>query len=123
MGTISKNIGVNIKRLRLAKGWTQEVLATHLKASQPMVAHLEKGGATLEHVEKLSAIFNVAEEEIVIGPAAKLRLVQSQTLDLSHIPLDVLQLVADLEPVRIPQLRGYLDALGAVAPRRIDDES
>lgn len=69
MSSENKNLGVNIRRLREARGLSQQRLADLSGIPRPTWASLETGTAnpTLTVLSKAAAAFNVSVEEL-IGP-------------------------------------------------------
>jgi transcriptional regulator with XRE-family HTH domain len=60
----------NIRRLRLAKGWTQGELAAAIKVQQPAISHIENGRANpaLLFLEDLAAALGVPFVELFAPP-------------------------------------------------------
>ena len=58
---MAKALGRNVRRLRKAKGWTQDELAAKLEIEQMAVSLLENNRAnpTLETLEAIAACFGV----------------------------------------------------------------
>lgn len=75
------DVGPEVRRLRLAAGWTQEELARRSGTSQPAIACLESGRRmpTLPTLEKLAAalgrslVVMLPSREILGEPDARLR--------------------------------------------------
>ncbi|MCA8492536.1 helix-turn-helix domain-containing protein [Burkholderia arboris] len=60
---------VNIRTLRLNKGWTQRELAERVDMSQPQIARLEKyiGDPCLSSIKRIAVALGVGADEIVSG--------------------------------------------------------
>jgi HTH-type transcriptional regulator/antitoxin HipB len=61
------NLGLSVNRLRHARGWSQEELATRAKMRQPRIAEIERGDANpqLETVSRLAAALGVEASELL----------------------------------------------------------
>lgn len=64
---IKKELGKQIKRLRLANGYTQEELSEMIDISQRALSSIELGNnfATAETIDKLLKAFDITSEELL----------------------------------------------------------
>jgi DNA-binding XRE family transcriptional regulator len=60
------NIGENIKKMRIAKGMTQDEFATKVGITQPMVAHIERGtrAVTMQLGKQIAEVFECTLEDL-----------------------------------------------------------
>jgi transcriptional regulator with XRE-family HTH domain len=70
---VLKALARNVRRLRTAKGWTQDELAAKAKIEQTAVSLIENGRAnpTVETVETIASCLDVAFVELFGGKASK----------------------------------------------------
>ncbi len=63
---IKKELGKQIKRLRIANGYTQEKLSELIEISQRALSSIELGNnfATAETIDKIIKVFNITEEDL-----------------------------------------------------------
>ncbi len=64
--SIKKELGKQIKRFRIAKGYTQEELSEKIDISQRALSSIELGNnfATAETIDKLLKAFGITSEEL-----------------------------------------------------------
>ena len=62
-----RNFGLGVRRLREARGWSQEDLAEHSDLNRSFIGEIERGAATpsLVTVAKLSQAFELAPSVLV----------------------------------------------------------
>ncbi len=63
---IKKELGKQIKKLRIAKGYTQEELSEKIDISQRALSSIELGSnfVTAETIDKLLNVFDITAEEL-----------------------------------------------------------
>ena len=73
---IAAQLASNLRRLREARGWTQQQLADNSGVPRPTLAHLESGDGnpTLAVLMRVALALSVTLEALVEGPSAHLRL-------------------------------------------------
>jgi transcriptional regulator with XRE-family HTH domain len=64
---LQKAIGMNLKKLREAKGWSQEKLSVQAKLSSNFVGSLERGkvNVSVASLEKIAKCLKVEVEDLV----------------------------------------------------------
>lgn len=79
---LSANLAQNLRRLREARGLTQQELSEVSGVPRPTLAHLESGGAnpTLGVMARVALALSVPMEELVASPRAVLSLHRAETL-------------------------------------------
>ena len=67
MSTIQQRLGKRVKRLRLAKGWSQEAVANKTGFTREYIARLEQGlhDPSLSTLAKLAKAFKVKMETLL----------------------------------------------------------
>ena len=68
MAEINKRVGLNIKKYRKKKGWTQEQLAFEANLHRAYIGQIERGEKNigLINLEKIAKAFSVALKEIIV---------------------------------------------------------
>ena len=66
---IRKQVGINLQRLRRAKGWSQEDLAFESGLHRTYISGIERGvrNPSVMIIEKLAKTFGVAPAELLVG--------------------------------------------------------
>lgn len=64
---VQKRLAQNVKRLRQARGWSQEDLAAEAKLHRNQIGYIEQGerNVGIEAVDKLAVAFGVALGELL----------------------------------------------------------
>lgn len=79
---LSASLAANLRRLREARGLTQQELSEASGVPRPTLAHLESGSAnpTLSVLARVAATLSVPMEELVAAPPAALTLHRAESL-------------------------------------------
>lgn len=82
-----EHLGTNVRRLRLARGWTQQDLADHAEVSQQLVSAIEGGGRTgrVETLMKLAGALGVALGDLTAAPKGVAPAVPEGQGEASHV--------------------------------------
>jgi transcriptional regulator with XRE-family HTH domain len=72
---VAKTLAANVRRLRKARGWTQENLAAETKVEQAAISLIENGRAnpTLLTLETIAHVLDVGFVELFVAPAKQRR--------------------------------------------------
>src|SRR5215831_14854053 len=103
----SQRVGMNIKRVREAKGWSQERLAQKAKLHRVSLAKIEAQmlTPTLPTLDRIAKALGLTVTELVMNPVERMK----RTLAMALIPLTegrtvsgVLELADDLQKLGRP---------------------
>ena len=66
MGNINKKVGLNIKKYRKKKAWTQEMLAFEADLHRAYIGHIERGEKNigLKNMEKIAHALSIKIENL-----------------------------------------------------------
>lgn len=105
----SSNLAINLRRLREARGLTQQQLAELSEVPRPTLAHLEAGAAnpTLSVMMKVAAALHASIEELIAPPRRALRHYAMESLQLErHAKVRIRRVLPEPIPgVRLERLQ------------------